>query len=266
MPDPAHPLAAPTTGPARAQVILRYEHATDKRALFEELTASGFAENYYFAAEILSDCLTVGEQGIGAVTGDFLANLAIDAPATASRLDAFRQSIDPCAGFSGRPTSIDEIQQLYATGAQRGDPRALAHMLMSAGIEEIAGSIRVAASLLESNDPYVIGDVAGFLGGVYARGMVIDGKTLSPADNDSMAMAWALVACDYGAPCGADSRAVLRACAQGGLCGIESLEELFRLTHVPDDTYRHGREYHAQILAALQRRDYASLGLDVTRF
>ncbi|MEP6701976.1 MAG: hypothetical protein ABJB04_03230 [Betaproteobacteria bacterium] len=244
----------------------RYETAIDKRVLFDELRDSGAPEGFYFAAEILRDCMAVGERGFEAVVDEFRATLPIDTPTIAQKVQSFRQLVEPCVGFDGRRSSIAEIEVLYAAGALRGDLRASAHMLTSAGDQSVADSIRSAATLLESNDPWVIGEVSSYLAGLYARGMIVDGETLDSSENGPVAMAWALVACDFGAPCGAASQPVLQACARGGLCGIESIDELFRLTYVPPDAYQRGQQYHARILAALQRGDYAAIGLDASRF
>jgi hypothetical protein len=275
--QPAHPhrpvRVAPVPTPSAAgnsrderDVSRLYETVFDKRELFEELRTSGSTDSFYFAAEILQDCLDVSEQGYDAVVSEFLARLPADSPTKGQQVEAFRQIVEPCAGFDGRRSSSAEVQLLYAAGAQRGDPRATAHLLSSAGLNVATDSIRTAAALLDQRDPYVIGEVAGYLAGLYARGMVIDGETLSAEENGPVAMAWALVACDYGASCGANSRPILQACGRGGLCGLESLDELFRLTDGAMNAYERSQQYRARILAALQTRDYAALGLDASRF
>ena len=236
--------------PAVAEISHRYETATDKRALFEELRDSGTAESLYFAAEILEDCFDVGEHGFEAVVNAFLDKLPIDSPTTTKQVESFRRLVEPCAGFDGRLSSPAEIQLLYAAGAQRGDPRAIGHLLTSAGIDSAAVTVQTAAVLLELSDPHVIGEVSSYLAGLFVGGMVLDGARLNPSENGPVTMAWALVACDYGASCGATHPAVLQACARGGLCGIESLDELFRLTYVPVETYQRGQAYRARILAA----------------
>ncbi|MEP7085338.1 MAG: hypothetical protein ABI854_11410 [Betaproteobacteria bacterium] len=251
---------------AAADLGHRYATATDKRALFEELRDSGNSESLYFAAEILADCLDVAEQGFEVAVSEFTDHLSGESPTTTKQVGAFRRLIEPCAGFDGRHSSQGEIQLLHSAGAQRGDPRAIAHLLGSADADSPAVAVRTAANLLALDDPQVIREVSGYLAGLFAGGMVIDGATLDAAENGPVTMAWALVACDYGAPCDAENPAVLQACARGGLCGLKSLDELFRLTYVPLETYERGLAYRARIFAALQRRDYASLGLDDARF
>jgi hypothetical protein len=242
-----------------------YEHATDKRLLFDTLRDSGSVEGFYFAARILDDCFDVAEHGIDSVVRSFVGNLPLDAPGKGEQIAAFRQLVEPCYGFDGRTIRPAEIELLYAAGAYQGDPRSIAHLLGSAGIDRVTESIQKARVLLEHRDPYVIAGVSNFLAGLYAQGHVIDGNALDPSQNAPVAMAWTLVACDFGAECSTSNNDVLRACAHGGLCEVHSLEDLFRLTLVDDETYRRGQYYRERILLALQRRDFASLGLDASR-
>jgi len=96
-------------------------------------------------------------------------------------------------------------------------------------------------------------------------GMMIDGKPVDPAQHAAAVLAWELVACDYGGACGPTSPVLLGACADRGLCGLGSFEDLARVTTQNSNTYSQALEFRAQIRAALQNHDYVSLGLDPAR-
>jgi hypothetical protein len=267
--QPAPPVAPnPSPGGQTAQsgnrqlsLPQRYDTATDKRKLFEELKASESSESPYFAAKILLDCRDVSLKGFNLVINDFIANIPDNSPAKATQVEAFRRLKEPCSGFDGRRISIEEIQQKYAEGVQKSDPRAIARTLMTGQIEPNSDPIRLAVLLLQKADPYVISEVAGFMAGPVGGGVVIDGKPVDLINISAANTAWQLVACDYGGSCGPNSAAVLNACANRGVCGMASFDELVRTAILTLDDYQRALQYRLQIEAALQNKDYVSLGL-----
>ena len=118
-----------------------------------------------------------------------------------------------------------------------------------------------AARLLESGDPYALNNVANFLFRGNRLVMIVDGMLVDGADLDAVQMAWDLVACDYGWPCGRESEPMLNFCARDGLCGAQTFEELVRTEFGILAGFERVQHFRTQILAALARRDYASLGL-----
>ena len=239
----------------------RYETATDKRALFEELKASDSGEAKYFAAKILRDCLDVAQASFGDVQAKFMSGINPGTPHGPARVAAFKQITDPCSGFSGRKFNNNEVDQLIAEGAQKGDPRALARQLLSGQLDQSLDPIRTAAALLETGDPYVFEHVSAFLQ-IRSKGdLFIDGKAVDPAERGAVNFAWAFVACDYGGSCDAQSAAVLNACAYEGLCNVGSYEELISTSFAALDVYQRSLAYRAKILMALKNRDFASLGV-----
>lgn len=240
-----------------------FESTPDKRALFEELKAMGTADAYFFAARILRDCFDVGGKGLDAAMKTFMAKIPGSSASIASRIDAFRQLIEPCAGFEDRPIPVHEVQQTNWMGVQKNDPRVVASAMKTGQMDSNEHPFKIAAALLDKSDPYVIADSAVYLGGPAAGGFVIDGKPVEASASEAVMLAWEMVACDYGAPCGPTSPAVLHACADRGVCGIGSFDQLARIT-MPD-SYQRALEFRAQIRAALQSRDYPAIGLDPAR-
>ena len=241
------------------QLIQDFESTPDRRALFEELKASGTADAHFFAARILRDCFEVGERGLEGAMKAFMAKIPGNSASLAARVDAFRQLTEPCAGFEDRPILVIEVQQQNWQGVQKKDPRAMASALKTGQMDSNTDPLKMAATLLEKNDPYIIADLAVFMAGP-AGGFVIDGKPVDRPASAAAMLAWEMVACDYGGQCGPNSPAVLHACADKGVCGIGSFDQLARVT-MPDD-YQRALEFRAQIRAALQYRDFAAIGLD----
>jgi hypothetical protein len=107
-------------------------------------------------------------------------------------------------------------------------------------------------------------EMAGFLGGVRRGGFTVDGDRVPQSDAAAAQHAWQMVACDYGLDCGPSFDPVLSPCIWDGLCGLASFEEASRKS-LPSQTYDRAVELRARIIAALQRKDFASLGLGPVR-
>jgi hypothetical protein len=247
---------------SQVSVARRYETANDKRALFEELKASGSSDAPFFAAMILRDCLDVSVQGLNSVITDFTAKIPDNSPTKTTQIEAFRRLKEPCAGFEGRRSSLAEVEQKFSEAMRNGDPRAMARTLNTGQFDPKSDPVKLAAGLLEDNDPYVIAEVADFLEGPVAGGFVIGGMPVGPLHTAAANAAWDLVACDYGGSCGSNSGPVLTACAYSEVCGVSSLDEVMSTLYLTPDEYRRALEYRLQIEAALQSKDYSSLGLD----
>jgi hypothetical protein len=244
-----------------AMIRYRFETSLDYRALFDELMRSGDAEGKFFAAKMLSNCADVGAKSLDEVMSEFVASIPPDAPFAAERVAAFRQIKEPCAGFSGRKPDADEIERLLEDGARSGDPRARSWMLARNTLDSSADTMAVAARLLESGDPYALNNVANFLFRANRPAIMVDGALVDAADLDAAQMAWDLVACDHGWPCGRDSEPMLSMCARDGLCAAQTFEELIRTELGILASFERVQAFRARILAALARKDFSSLGV-----
>ena len=241
-------------------IAFRYDSATDRRALLDELTKSPEPSASYFAACILRDCADVATKGLDALQREFETRASAQPQLRAMQAKAFNKLKAPCATLYGRQISAEEIEGLEIEGARRGDPRALALGLALGRSDPPINPRQLAEQLLDKGDPYAITDVATWLAQQTGR-MTIMGAPVANQDIVTANLAWQLVACDYGRPCGPDSPAVLNACAFDGLCDKASYEDLIRSTLLNPQQYQRAIELRARIIAALQAKDYASLGI-----
>ena len=239
---------------------MRYESESDRRAMFEQLHTSADPQAPFFAAKILRDCMDMTNKGLEAMQKEFEAKASTVAELHTRQTEAFQKLKSPCAKFFGRQTTLEEIEELEAEGVRRGDPRAIARALALGKVDPKSNTHEIAGQALDQGDPYVVADVATWLSQQAGR-MTIMGRPVASADTVAANIAWQLVACDHGLPCGTDSSHVLSVCAFDGICGKTSYEDLVRTTILNAQQYLRAQELRARILAALQARDYGSLGI-----
>jgi len=127
----------------------------------------------------------------------------------------------------------------------------------------IADPQRVGAMLLDTHDPYVYRHLGAVLGRRVGGMPVFDGAPVGENDRFALAVAWDLVACDYGLPCGPDSDRLLVACAFEGACDLTSMEDYFRKVVGEPAVFRRSLALRESILNALRERNYAALGITV---
>ena len=268
---PAAPNASRRYGPQPGSSALqasmlrhRYETAHDYRTLFDELQASSAAEAPFFAARILHRCFEVGEHGLEAAVRHFSETIGADMQGAQPRIAAFRQMKEPCIRFAGRVGEPNETDRLLAEGTRRGDLRAASAAPMLGRLEVIEAELeKRGAQMLESADPYVLLNVVNLLSINTSGALTIDGEPVGAPDRDAAHLAWDLVACDYGRACGPDSEALLSACAYEGHCRAETLEDLVRVEYASGPKFGRIQLFRERILAALARKDFASLGVPV---
>ena len=254
--------ASVTSGASSNESTLRhrFETATDYRALFDDLVRSGAPEGRFFAARIIAECQDVGASSFDEVLRGFVANLAADA-STATRIGAFRRLKEPCAGFSR--LDVRDIEPLLVDGARHGDLRAISQLLALDRLDPASDPMVVTTRLLDAGDPYIIVNVANFLFRNHGIDVMVDGAVVAAADRDAVQMAWDLVACDYGSPCGAASPPVLNICAHDGLCDAETFEGLIGAHFGILASFERVQHFRHRILEALGARNYASLGISM---
>ena len=225
------------------------------------------AASRYFSAMALEECYALSQGGLSRFRDDFMRRLAITPSAAAGhdrwvREYAFSRSNRDCLGFDGTPISPGYILGLIQSAARDGDPRAIARTLLFRDLAESkVGSFDVVARLLSTGDPHVIRDVGLYLTRGESTLTLRDGNT--PVRATTLAVAWELVACDFGLDCGADSKLLNNLCAYQGQCAAFSYEDWL-------GRYTESREEFAEILRVrlLLRRgvllqDWQLLGLSM---
>jgi hypothetical protein len=247
-------------------VAREYENSTDLSAFYTKYSAAGRGaldpETKYFIAQALEDCYALSHAGWESAKDAFQQNtLPLDSPIKLYRQQAFETSLQNCRGFDGKLINIAEIMTLLREAAESGEPRALARSLLFKDFAESKfESFELVKRLLATRDPYVIRDVGAYL----SRGedVWLMGDNDQPVPVRVMAVAWELVACDFGLDCGASSRLVQNQCALSGHCGVASYEDWLRQYGEPASRYREIMRIRGEISAALQTQNWELLGFN----
>ncbi len=219
-------------------------------------------EGRYVLYDIMRKCATITErttrQPIVRSTeqrrDQFLSALPDNDPQRDKRIAAFDNvATNRCAGLEGLTITQSALNNLLAQAAAAGDPKAQALSL-----EQSLWALRRADGAWRSDVAPNDQQVAQLRTAVMSRdpeAMLIAGRVLSTSWHDfslrigddqvveqrSFMQAWALLACDYGYPCGDDNQRVLSACAYQAHCNAQSL---------PDYIYYYGASpYDSQLLS-----------------
>lgn len=260
--EPASAAAPVPVRAARAAaptLAMRFDGATDYRALYDDLLKSDSPAAKYFIGRILLTCADAASSSVDAIVQRFGEWVPAAAANRDERIAAFRRLKEPCRGFGGRREPGNPFE-IFAEGARRGDPRAQARQLWADTAAPVEGRMESARQMLGHSDPYVVQNLAQFIGMTQGARMVVDGVRLDPSAMNAVLLAWDLVACDMGATCGSDSDRLLTYCAFDGFCGFESYEDLVRSAFAAD--VERIEDFRAKIHAALVARDAAALGID----
>jgi hypothetical protein len=172
-------------------------------------------------------------------------------------LAASAELSQPCRGFDGAVIEPREIVELLSAAARRGEPHAIARMLLFRDIAapkaDVMGDI---PRLLQTRDPAVVRDVGAFLSKGESAWRYGAEEIPAPA----AAIAWELAACDLGYACGPASRLVLSLCAFDGRCGAGHYEEAL-MRYEPPALMADALRLRTGILRALRDSDWEWLGI-----
>ena len=251
------PLVVAEDTPAAAPVAAQRQHPAgedqqtgrDLHALFLRLSQSDDALDLKQAAGIFADCgaLLAGRQALD-------ERIAGAGGTYAARSQAAAELSQRCQGFrQAAGTDLKAQRQALLTRlADRGlDPEAGAQ----AGNALLAPSM--VRSLLAQDDPAAFEEARPALARALAGRLGITEET--PAWDDLQA-ALLLAGCARGAACGPDSFDALRRCAYQDRCGggrFEGWQE-----GLPAERSARVALLRSQVMAGLQARDYAALGLN----
>jgi hypothetical protein len=228
------------------------------------MTGKDRAGALYFAARILQDCADATVGSVERRISSFLQNIPADDPNRSARIHAFERLKKPCSAFQGTSITKEAIETLFLDAAELGDTRALAHIAASWGVQS-AVPIDAASALikiLDAGEAEAMPDIGAFLGRM-SDGPVIDGRPVAPKNRAAADAAWILLSCSKGGNCGPNSSIMLLHCAQQSVCSLGSVQELLQEVMLTSEQYKLAHQYAKMIDDALQRRDYASLGIVV---
>jgi hypothetical protein len=242
-----------------------YVGARSYKAIFDRLSGSPegeTSEGRYVLYDILRKCATITErttrQPIVRTAeqrrDQFIASIPENDPQRDKRIAAFDDvATNRCAGMEGVSITQAALNNMLAQSAAAGDPKAQALAL-----EQSLWAARRAEGRWRSDVAPSDEQVAQLRGAIMSRdpeAMLIAGRVLSTSWHDfslrigdnqvveqrSFQQAWALLACDYGYPCGENNQRLLSACAYQGHCNAQTL---------PDYIYYYGASpYDSQLLS-----------------
>lgn len=225
------------------------------------------AASRYFVAMALEDCYALSRHGLPRLHDEFLHRVKVGAGASDHyenwlRERAFAGTTRHCLAFDGAPISPEKILGLLQSSARDGDPRAIARTLLFRDLADSKqGTFDLVTRLLSTRDPLVIRDVGLFL--TRGESSMIVGEGAAPVNSTSLAIAWELVACDFGMDCGSDSKLLNNLCAYQGQCRAFSYEDwLSRYTESAEELQEIKR-LRTLLHRGLISRDWGLLGLSV---
>lgn len=244
-------VAAAGTGQARPVLspMARYREAARLDLLIADLeqrSRSGDADASLALSRIYDECM---------MFLDPAAIATIDIPperrAALIRSHAWLQR--RCAGFSpGTVESIRNVLHYRSLAARQGSLVAqIEEQIRHAGFDLPLADHRtlIEAVLLQ-------GDGEAYLALSNLMGSTAAGRREQlqdvPAGSEVAAAAWMLAGCRLGVPCGIDSPLLNRLCSQAGMCGPESVEDLFTSNLQPED--RDAAQAGADAIFALAHR------------
>ncbi|HET9652600.1 MAG TPA: hypothetical protein VFP36_10430 [Usitatibacter sp.] len=269
--------------PVRRTLFGEYLASPQYLALYERLKATPEGETpqgRLVMYEILRECATVN----GGVPwpfaprrwnqpkrDEFIAGIAGTDPLRERRIAAYdRFNADRCAGLSGVTISQEDLFKLLKDSAAGGEPAARALAVeqdlwaarrasgtrTASPSDQQIGALEEAAS---SRDPEAIRVAGRVLANGWSDYALRMGTEELPVEPRAFVNAFLVLACEYGAPCGADTPRMLQACALQGHCDAQSFPEyLAYYGSTPHDSTLL-MQYRSIIRTAIESGDWSQL-------
>jgi hypothetical protein len=226
------------------------------KPLYERLTAPGgspSAEAKFVLYEILAGCAMRSDAPAGlnrrktleARRKSLAESIPDSSPSKQRRLALFDEMmLDRCDGLETLTTTRAELDRLLNEAAREGDGKARAEVVALEIQNQMAGPTPGSARGLESGpaigdaqlqtlresimsrDPEAIVTAGTVLSNTFRDVVVEVGPNREPLDGRAAMEAWRLLACEYGAECGAANRQVQSACIFSGQCNATTLPDL----------------------------------------
>jgi hypothetical protein len=278
------PPPVPRTEPMRASATaVDFRNSRDLRTFADSLAshrASLTGDESYHLAKALEECqfATTVNEDLAAYSAkqrrQFLAGLTPGDVNNPRRIAAY-DSVDNtqrCVRFQGTRISQKEIEDLFVSAAQEGDPRAQARLLVaelnskSRSSADNSANARIGSqmdqliALLESNDPESLMIVGGFLAQNAVASTLRIGPTGEVPEPAAFLGSFQLVACEM-TDCPALSREPQMACAYGGYCDATTYEELYSNFVATPFTYMQAVRYRNLVVTAINTRNWSLIGL-----
>ena len=249
-------LAVRTSLPAASPFMQAFLERKDWASLYRRLKEAPVnPESQYLQAEILASCAKrVPAAGAPPLKTDsrderrakFVASLPPNDPQLDKRKAAWEQmNVDRCRELAQIEYNAADVNKLLEDAGAAGDPRARAWLLTKQMQDDRDAAARKSAAaggppgptgyeltdaqfatmreLLASQDPLVINEFRNVLSSTIDGASLRIGPNQVAIDHQAMYNAFALAACDFGAPCGPDASMLLNECALQGRCSAGSV-------------------------------------------
>jgi hypothetical protein len=205
------------------------------------------------------------------VRDDFMKTLAPNDPQRDKRIAAFENVNSPrCEGIDVTMTQAD-LRAMLTKAADAGSAEARALALGQQVAESQHGrwdqrtltdaQIDSLKQLAGTKDPGAMLEAGRILSNSYSDLTVRDGPDGPVLEPQALHNAWALLACEYGYPCGEDNTRVQDGCAYRGHCDASNLQDyLFFYSASPHDSQLMN-QYEAILRTAVETGDWSHFTL-----
>lgn len=274
-------MAPPKSAPAGP--FADFLAAKQYRGLYDRLQAQGDAlspEGRLALYEILRECAQVtdgrrpGYRANPPAREEFVTSVAPTDPQRERRIAAYDAlTADRCAGFEGVAVKRADLIAILESAAAAGDPRARALALeqqlwtarreggggwRDGGVTLTDAQVEELKQIAGTRDPEAIRVAGRLLANAWHDYQLRIGPDQQPIEQRPFVNAWLLLACEYGAPCGADTPRLQQACALQGHCARDFAEYLSYYGSTPADTDRL-LQYRMVLRNALESGDWSQL-------
>jgi hypothetical protein len=202
---------------------------------------------------------------------EFVASIPVTDPAREKRIAAYQQfTADRCVGIDASRLSQDDLLQMLRESAGAGEPAAQAllieHELWAARRGSGNNTASPSDAQLEalrqavgSRDPEAIRVAGRVLANGWSDYALRIGPEQLPVEPRPFVNSWLVLACEYGAPCGADTPRMLQACAMQGYCDAQSFPEYLATygTTIHDATML--MQYRGLVRSAIESGDWSQI-------
>lgn len=269
--------------PVRKTLFGEYLASPQYLGLYERLKATpegDTPQGRLVLYEILRECATVNG-GVPWPFGarrwnqprrdEFVAGIAGTDPQRERRIAAYDKfTADRCTGLSGVTISQDDLYKLLKDSAAGGEPAARALAVeqdlwaarRASGTRTASPSDAQIEALKEAastRDPEAIRVAGRVLANGWSDYALRIGPGELPVDARPFVNAFLVLACEYGAPCGADTPRMLQACALQGHCDAQSFPEYLAYYGSSPHDSTLLMEYRSIIRSAIETGDWSQL-------
>ncbi len=188
-------------------------------------------------------------------------------------------SKDRCDRLNPNDYSAAEVKLKWEQAAKFGDMRGLAAMVdyNLRRPENVAHNLKVGGSSisiakgpteqetqsllagLSSRDPAFIASFGQVLFETFADVDFVLGPRGEKLGVEDVYMFWNLVACSFGADCGASNRSLAAECSELGKCGAHSLEDSIRMYDLPADQWERYQRLVPLVVRAIETGDWTNV-------